>query len=375
MIRNPTLSRLTPVGSGAIATLEFRGVEVWPKIRSALQRFNGNPLAELPTTGESLLVRVNEIGEEAILVVRQVEPETVCELHTHGGEELIRWLIEQFENRGFVTSQPEVSLLAQAETVRAARILLDQSPLRFQRRIQELLQLLDYARWQELEHSLRRLKLLIPAATHLVKPFRLAILGAPNVGKSSLLNALTGFQRSVVAAMPGTTRDTVSSRIALDGWLIEITDTAGLRETEDALEREGIDRARRVLSDLDLCLWVLDSTSQPFGPTTRLLEGVRLSRETLLFVLNKCDRSATWDIRELPQAVRISATTGMGMKTLCERILDRLLPAEPTPGEAIPLRAESQRLISLTAQAVMRRDPVQTQSLLQQLLTSEEGPQ
>jgi hypothetical protein len=65
----------------------------------------------------------------------------------------------------------------------------------------------------------------------------------------------------------------------------------------------------------------------------------------------------------------------MGMKTLCERILDRLLPAEPTPGEAIPLRAESQRLISLTAQAVMRRDPVQTQSLLQQLLTSEEGPQ
>ena len=83
----------------------------------------------------------------------------------------------------------------------------------------------------------------------------MVVAGAPNVGKSSLVNALAGFQRSVVSEIAGTTRDVVSVQLAFDGWPVELTDTAGLREAE-GLEAEGVARANRALAEADLVLWV-----------------------------------------------------------------------------------------------------------------------
>src|SRR5438132_9586839 len=111
---------------------------------------------------------------------------------------------------------------------------------------------------------------------------------APNDGKSSLVNVLAGFTRSVVSPIPGTTRDVVTTRIALDGWPVELVDTAGLHDSDDALEREGMARARAVLEQADLRLWVLDASVTPIFPSEALaFDGL---------VINKMDLHAAWDV-------------------------------------------------------------------------------
>jgi tRNA modification GTPase len=377
MNSGPTITRLTPPGAAAIAALELRGEHLWPVLRAVLRRPNGKELPDKASVGNLYLTRVEELGEEVVLVCRQAEPVQVVELHSHGGEQLIRWLVEYFAEHGLTETtreQGEFSV-ARAETLRIARILLDQSMGAFRKKIESLVAALEQERWADIDHALHRLKCLIPAAEHLTRPFQLAIVGAPNVGKSSLVNTLLGYQRSVVSPSPGTTRDTVTTRLSLDGWMVDLTDTAGLREAFDPLEAEGIERAESLLQGIDLCLWILDSTGHPYGPTVRMIERVKLSRESLLFVLNKCDRSATWDLREIPQAVRVSATTGMGIKALCDRIVSRLLPAQPVPGEAVPLRPATHRLLHEAVGYVQRRSAAALSQTLTKLLTSEEvGP-
>ena len=89
---------------------------------------------------------------------------------------------------------------------------------------------------------------------------RLVLCGAPNAGKSSLLNRLLGFDRAIVSAVPGTTRDTIEEFASLRGIPFRITDTAGLRETEDAVEREGVERAKRAMERADVIVRVVDIT-------------------------------------------------------------------------------------------------------------------
>lgn len=114
-----------------------------------------------------------------------------------------------------------------------------------------------------------------------------ALCGRPNVGKSSLLNALTGEDRAIVTAIPGTTRDIVSGEMMLDGCVIHLTDTAGLRDTEDVVEQIGVERARKAVAQADAILLVLDM-SQPLSEEDKaLLPHLDSSRTAIL--LNKSD--------------------------------------------------------------------------------------
>src|SRR5581483_3646091 len=115
----------------------------------------------------------------------------------------------------------------------------------------------------------------------------LAIVGRPNVGKSSLFNRLVERERAIVTPTPGTTRDTVSERISLDGIPLELVDTAGLREAHDVAEQLGIARSREALADAALVLVVLDAT-QPLNEEERdVLAAVR--GRPALIALNKSD--------------------------------------------------------------------------------------
>ena len=123
--------------------------------------------------------------------------------------------------------------------------------------------------------------------------FRVAILGAPNAGKSTLLNQLAGRDAAIVTDIPGTTRDIVEVRLRLGGYLVWFMDTAGLRETDDPVEQEGVRRARRAADQADLRLWVYDASreaapSVEAGPKDLLIAnktdldpGISVSRETL----------------------------------------------------------------------------------------------
>ena len=138
---------------------------------------------------------------------------------------------------------------------------------------------------------------------------RIAIVGEPNVGKSSLFNALAGTARAIVTDVPGTTRDLVSEIVDIEGLRVTLVDTAGLRETADPVEIEGVSRARQAIAAADLVLQVEDR-SRPRAP-----QSVNNSR--VLYVSNKSDLPRVWDD---PAAVPVSATTGAGVDDLRRRI-------------------------------------------------------
>lgn len=150
----------------------------------------------------------------------------------------------------------------------------------------------------------------------------LAIVGRPNAGKSSLFNRLVESDRAIVTATPGTTRDTVTERISLDGIPLELVDTAGLRESLEEAEQLGIRRSREALADASLVLIVLDATQALNEEEQRLLEAVQ-GRPALVAInksdLRKQDSSAE-RLTGLP-VLRTSALTGEGIQALRERIL------------------------------------------------------
>lgn len=149
----------------------------------------------------------------------------------------------------------------------------------------------------------------------------LAIAGPPNVGKSSLINALAQSDIAIVTAAPGTTRDPVATDIEIAGMPVHVVDTAGVRETEDAIEREGIERTRRTLAQADLVVWMNDVT-QPKQVLPEEVDGPRCIR-----VHNKIDLTDQAP-EALEDEVYLSVKTASGLPALIELIRARLLGSE-----------------------------------------------
>jgi tRNA modification GTPase len=156
---------------------------------------------------------------------------------------------------------------------------------------------------------------------------RVAIIGRPNVGKSSLLNALLRADRAIVTPIPGTTRDTVEETLNLQGVPVVLVDTAGLdAEPRDVIERLGIERSRAALNQADLALVVLDG-SQPLTPADADVLALAGEKPALL-VINKSDLPMQLDLGALPaggRRVAVSARTGAGLLDLEEAMLDMIL--------------------------------------------------
>ncbi len=154
-----------------------------------------------------------------------------------------------------------------------------------------------------------------------------AIVGAPNVGKSSLFNALLNTNRAIVTAVPGTTRDAVTERADIRGLSVALVDTAGIRDTDDEVEREGVARSHGTLAVADIALVVIDRSRPRLAEDERVLDATRKVRR--LVVINKIDLPRAWDaapgdlVRDDEQ-VEVSTRSGAGLDDLADRLHRRL---------------------------------------------------
>ena len=349
-------------------------------------------------------------GEQAFesVVVTPLD-EGRFEIHCHGGEAAVARILEDLRRQGVETVDPERwveqtdprpwvireawDVLARCQTARLAAIATDQARgALVDWATAEKTRLLSADDAEQAIGGLRdRCRSLIRRARiglHLARPFRVVLAGPPNVGKSSLINAIVGFERSITFDQAGTTRDVLRVDTVADGLPIELSDTAGLRSGRDTIEREGVRRARRAIRAADLVVWVTEpeawekggenwgrSVDPRTGPTAR--QPLRRER----FVVNQADRRPgrsgefaenphgpsdrqtrpgdrhTWrghpgtrpgDRGTLTRPLWVSALDGTGMEAFLRMIVDSLVPEFPPPGSAVPVTPrQCHRLIEI----------------------------
>jgi tRNA modification GTPase len=347
----PTVVQLTPPGRGAVATLLVEGRGAAEVVRRTVKL--ANPRAFDDQTQQRLtLARCPADGGEQ-LVVRCRCDESV-ELHCHGGLAAAERIVAALRKNGCrktlwqqwlnahlddpITAAAGVAL-ADARTRRTAAVLLDQYNGALRRAMDEIETSAadgnSKAAATLVDELLDRWEL----GQHLTQPWRVVLAGPPNAGKSSLINALLGYQRAIVHREPGTTRDVVTAIAIMDGWPVELCDTAGLRDTENDTESAGVELAERKLAEADLTLLVFDA-SKPWTPDDAAL--ARSLPESLL-IHNKSDLPPTAEPR--PEGISTSTIDGSGVESLLRAIVDRLVPNPPPPGAAVPMTHEQVKLL------------------------------
>ncbi|MFO7296136.1 MAG: tRNA uridine-5-carboxymethylaminomethyl(34) synthesis GTPase MnmE [Clostridia bacterium] len=151
-----------------------------------------------------------------------------------------------------------------------------------------------------LNDALKEIDRLLSTAEHgkiIRQGIKVVIVGKPNVGKSSLLNALLRENRAIVTDIPGTTRDVIEESLSINGLLVRILDTAGIRETTDVIEELGVERSRKSIEDADLVLWVLDA-SRPFDDEDRRIMA-EIADKKVIAVLNKTDKPIVLNLKDI----------------------------------------------------------------------------
>lgn len=157
----------------------------------------------------------------------------------------------------------------------------------------------------------------------------MVIVGKPNVGKSSLLNALLKQKRAIVTEIAGTTRDVIEEYINLDGVPIRIVDTAGIRETEDVVERIGVEKSKEKINEADLIVFMLDTSRELDEEDKEIINYIKDKKHVV--ILNKVDLDRKLDselINDLNNIIEISAKTGFGIDKLKNKIIDMFFNGE-----------------------------------------------
>jgi tRNA modification GTPase len=194
----------------------------------------------------------------------------------------------------------------------------------------------------------------------------LAIVGRPNVGKSSLFNALLGTDRAIVTDIPGTTRDTVSESFALEGVPVRLVDTAGIRDSQDLVERLGIERTERAMADADITLVVLD-LGEPLSDADRGLLARAERQGWRVVVGNKSDLPRR--LEPGVEEIAVSAQTGAGIAELKRLLVERIAPGgAAAPQSALITSARHEALLREAREAAMKARQANAAGLPHELL-------
>jgi len=382
-MKRPAVTRVAEVsasGRGAVATVRVWGLDALNIASAAFRpvRDGGRTLAETPLNR----LRVGRIGaglgDEVVAVVVGLDPPEV-EIQCHGGPVAVALVVGALVDRGARRVGPkawarhstgsairaDASLaLADAPTLRVAEILLDQLEGALEANLARVVAALnefdDPLALSLLDGLIDRGKF----GVRLLVGWRVVLAGRPNVGKSRLLNALAGFDRAIVAPEPGTTRDVVTVASAMAAWPVEIADTAGLRGTDDPIEREGVALAQAWQSAADLVVVVLDRSE----PITAEDWGILADHPKALVVANKSDLPSAWDrVEEFAPRV-VSAERGDGIEAFVGAIVDWLNLAVPPVGSGVPFRSvHVRRLEAIRARVEAGDDARARRSLLRWL--------
>lgn len=329
----------TPPGEGGIAIVRVSGPDSFKIASTLLARYSGGAVQLTPRHATLCRAIAND-GQsiDEVLALYMPGPhsytrEDVLEIHTHGGAAAANTVLREILLRGARLAEPgEFTLraylggridLVQAESVADIikagsenALIVHETLLRgalsaevadWQRSIIQVLAqiepLLDFPEddigtpdFRALSKNLEHLALSMHAkiATHAFgrivrEGFRIAILGAPNVGKSKLFNRLIDEERAIVSHLEGTTRDTIDAHADICGIPVRLVDTAGLRETDDEIEIEGVGRARNAAAMADMVIYVFDASRPPSKEELDEAESLVASGRNHVIVANKCD--------------------------------------------------------------------------------------
>ena len=372
LLETTTASLLTGAGRSAIAVIAVAGPDAAQVIQQCFtpatrRRFaagqirygvwHGDENCESVSGGNSPEKSVSDAASESVVVVPVTESE--FEIHCHGGlaaterilQDLKRHDVAAVDWQNFRWKQAEPLLIRESQkilsgclTARTAAIAMDQVRGALHQWCQKALSksiLFDSNR-KEAQEMLAFGKL----SVRLNDRFRVVLAGRPNVGKSSLINAIVGYDRSITLDHPGTTRDVLHAETVIDGWPIQLSDTAGIRDGEGEIEREGIRRANRAIEESDLVIWV--TTPQQLEPPNFALSDANPSPAAIQ-VLNKADLAV--ETMESCTHCKTVATTGQGVQELMAQISRKLIPAVPPSMTPLPINPRQYTCLEKIAEA------------------------
>jgi tRNA modification GTPase len=353
----------TPMGEGAIAIVRLSGDDSIKIADQIFQSIGGKKLTEVPTHtihyGHLMDPKNEQVIEEVMVSVmrgpKTFTKEDVVEINCHGGIVSVNRVLQhvlaygvrlaepgEFTKRAFLNGRIDLSQaeavmdLIRAKTDRAMNVALGQMEGRLSMLIrglrQEILEILahvevniDYPEYDDVEEMTHNmllekaiyvrdeLKKLLQTSQQgkiLREGLSTVIVGRPNVGKSSLLNSLVQENKAIVTDIPGTTRDVIEEYVNVRGVPLRLLDTAGIRETEDIVERIGVERSRQVLKEADLILLVLNYADQFTKEDENLFEAVK--GMDVIVIVNKTDLTQQIDmerVKELAAEHKIVTTS------------------------------------------------------------------
>ncbi|WP_394219051.1 tRNA uridine-5-carboxymethylaminomethyl(34) synthesis GTPase MnmE [Halobacillus trueperi] len=339
----------TPMGEGAIAIVRLSGPEA---VGIAANLFKGKDLNQVDSHtmhyGKIIDPESGEMAEEVMVSVMRAPKtftrEDIVEINCHGGLVSVNRLLEivlasgarlaepgEFTKRAFLNGRIDLSQaeavmdLIRAKTDRAMDVALKQMDGRLSKLIQELRQKLletlahvevniDYPEYddvEEMSHEMmeEKTKEVHEEVTRILETAKqgkilreglgTAIIGRPNVGKSSLMNALVHENKAIVTEVPGTTRDVIEEYVNVRGVPLRLVDTAGIRETEDIVEKIGVERSRQVLKEADLILFVLNYGDELSEEDQKLFEAIR--DMNIIVIVNKMDLEQRLDLDQVKE--------------------------------------------------------------------------